>query len=278
MVRGQRRAGRPKSDAELDRASSVLLYRKRKLLAIVRYQLEARSVEVFPHETTRSMTRCGAMFSSSEATRQRNRRGGGTIALRFAACTLLRCRRVLRGMAVGSVVGVGDEESLVRRARAGDEAAFSELITTHRRAVWAVCVRITGNTHDAEDALQEALVAAWRGIGRFRADSRISTWLFRIASNASLAVVRRRQEVADADVESASTGPDLGDRVADAERVQSALTKLPEAFRLALVLRVYGDLSYEEIAVHQGIPVQTVKTRLFRARSMMQHLLAPMPD
>ena len=72
-----------------------------------------------------------------------------------------------------------------------------------------------------------------------------------------------------------ANGADPGDRVADADRVQTALLALPEPFRVALVLRIYGDLSYDDIAVAQGIPVQTVKSRLFRARSVLHELLGP---
>jgi RNA polymerase sigma factor (sigma-70 family) len=174
---------------------------------------------------------------------------------------------------VAGVVGV-DEAAFVREACAGDERAFVELISANRAAVWAVCLRITGNPHDAEDALQDALVAAWRNITQFRADARFSTWLFRIAANAALAIVRRRAKTVD-DVDLLAVGADPGDRIADADRVQTALMALPETFRVALVLRIYGDLSYEDIGIHQGIPVQTVKSRLWRARSIMQELLAP---
>ena len=100
----------------------------------------------------------------------------------------------------------------------------------------------------------------------------ISTWLFRIASNAALAVVRRRPEIADAE-QVVSGRRDHAEGVVDAERVQVALLQLPEPFRVALVLRIYGDFTYEDIAAHQGIPVQTVKSRLSRARSLMQDLL-----
>jgi RNA polymerase sigma factor (sigma-70 family) len=174
-------------------------------------------------------------------------------------------------MAGRRVAGDDDE---VARARQGDERAFAALVDAHSSAAWAVCLRITGNRHDAEDALQDALVAAWSGIARFRSDARFSTWLFRIASNAALATVRRRPTVSD-HVDGFAGGADPGDRVADADRVQHALMALPETFRVALVLRVYGDLSYDDIAVHQRIPVQTVKSRLSRARSMMAELLAP---
>jgi RNA polymerase sigma factor (sigma-70 family) len=177
------------------------------------------------------------------------------------------------GCQVATVVETYDgEAALLRRAREGDERAFVELITPNRNAAWAVCLRITGNPHDAEDALQETLVAAWRNLDRFRSDSRFSTWLYRIASNAALAVVRRRPEVVDAE-QAVSGRRDHADSIADAERVQQALLQLPEQFRVALVLRVYGDFTYDDIAAHQGVPVQTVKSRLSRARNLMQDLL-----
>jgi RNA polymerase sigma factor (sigma-70 family) len=166
-----------------------------------------------------------------------------------------------------------DEADLIERVRQGDSTAFADLMQRNRGPVWAVCLRITGNNHDAEDALQDTLVSAWRNIDRFRGEARFSTWLYRIASNAALAVVRRRLAVGDEQMEKASTAHDVGDRVADADRVQAALMSLPEAFRIALVLRIYGDFTYEDIAIHQDIPVQTVKSRISRARSMMEGLL-----
>ena len=174
--------------------------------------------------------------------------------------------------------GNDEETDLLSRARAGDEGAFADLISPHRAAVWSMCVRVTGSIDDAEDALQDTLVAAWRGLDRFRADARFSTWLYRIASNAALAVVRRRPQIANVETETVSARGDLGDQVADADRVQSALMMLPESFRIALVLRIYGDLSYDEIGMHQGIPIQTVKSRLWRARSLLHDCLATAPD
>lgn len=166
-----------------------------------------------------------------------------------------------------------DERVVLDRARTGDQSAFADLVAPYRNRIWAVCLRTTGNPHDAEDALQETLTAAWQALAKFRGDSKFSTWLYRIASNASLAVVRRRPEVAEDVIDHPDGQPDPGDRLADTEQIQSAMARLPEAFRIALVLRVYGDLAYEEIAAHQEIPVQTVKTRLHRARRLLaEHL------
>lgn len=161
------------------------------------------------------------------------------------------------------------ERELVDRAAAGDDLAFEQLVGAHRNRLWSLCLRMTGNAADAEDALQDCLVAAWQHIGAFRRESRFGTWLYRIATNASLAVIRKRRDTPYDPVElpESEGARDPGVQVTDRELVRGAIAALPEPFRVALVLREIGDLSYEEIAVHQGIPVQTVKSRLSRARS-----------
>lgn len=162
------------------------------------------------------------------------------------------------------------EQSLLEAARTGDERAFGELVGPYRDRLWATCFRITGNREDAEDALQDCLIYTWRSIDRFRGDSRLSTWMFRIATNAALAVVRRRRAPVDELVDVADARRDFTERIADSDRIQSALRLLPEDFRVALVLREFGDFTYDEIAAHQGVLVQTVKTRIHRARGQLR--------
>ena len=161
-----------------------------------------------------------------------------------------------------------DERTLVQRARAGEDTAFADLLEAHRDRLWAVCFRITGNRHDAEDALQDAIVSAWRNLDRFRGDSRFSTWLYRIAANAALMLVRRRRDVPSSDdaLFDRLAEADRTERVVDGDAVQQAVSQLPDHYRAALVLRVWGDCSYDEIATWLDIPVQTVKSRLNRAR------------
>jgi RNA polymerase sigma factor (sigma-70 family) len=171
---------------------------------------------------------------------------------------------------VDSEVG---ERTLISRAQAGDERAFAELVTRHKRHIWAVCVRITNNTSDAEDALQEALTAAWQHLDKFRGDAKFSTWMHRIAANAALAVVRRRRDVLTDEFELEDTGSDAYRDFDETDRVQAALRTIPPDFRAALVLREYGGLTYDEIAVHQGIPVATVKSRLNRAKKALAEAL-----
>ena len=173
--------------------------------------------------------------------------------------------------------GPGADAALVARAQAGDSIAFAVLAGECRTRVWAICLRLTGNHADAEDALQDALTAAWQHIGSFRQEARFSTWLYRIAANAALGIVRRRRDT-PLDPEAHDylvVVDDHADGHAERDRVQAALARVPEPFRTALVLREYGGLSYEEIAAHQGVGVQTVKSRLYRARAAMAALLRP---
>ena len=164
------------------------------------------------------------------------------------------------------------EAELLALARQGDRAAFNALVAPYRDRLWAVCLRTTRHRADAEDALQDCLIAVWQNLDRFRGEAGIATWMFRIAANASLAVVRRRREVVphdDAAFEHESPSRDHAGSVADRDRVQRALRVLPEDFRVALVLREYGDYSYQQIADYQQVSIQTVKSRLNRARTMM---------
>lgn len=165
-----------------------------------------------------------------------------------------------------------DEAHDLAAARDGDSAAFQRLVQVHAERAWAVCYRITGNTHDAEDALQDALISAWQHLARFRGEARFGTWLYRIAANAALAVIRRRRDVLVGDLPEPprSHASDHVSRLAEADQIETALRTLPKSFREALILREYGGLTYVEIAEHQHIPVQTVKSRLNRARKAMR--------
>jgi RNA polymerase sigma-70 factor (ECF subfamily) len=170
-------------------------------------------------------------------------------------------------------VNADEDAPLVARAREGDERAFAELLSPYRRGLWGVCLRVTGNAADAEDALQDTMISAWRHLGKFRGDARFSTWVYRIAVNASLATVRRRRDAVELSDEVPETRRSFTGDIADRDQIQRALVTLPESFRVALVLREYGGFTYAEIATHQGILIETVKTRLHRARLLMQAAL-----
>jgi RNA polymerase sigma factor (sigma-70 family) len=165
-----------------------------------------------------------------------------------------------------------DDTALLQLCREGDSRAFGELVVRHRAHAWAVCLQITGHHHDAEDAFQDALTAAWQNLHRFRGDAKFSTWLHRIAANAALATTRRRTPdptAPDDLVELHDPASLTADRVADVDVVRRALAQLPEDFRAAIVLREFAELSYADIAAHQGVGVQTVKSRISRARTQL---------
>ncbi len=171
--------------------------------------------------------------------------------------------------------GTTDEARLIGAARGGDQRAFAALVEPHRSMLISVCYRIVGEEGAAEDALQEALLAAWRHLDRFQGRSKFSTWLYRIAHNAALASARRRvPEPVDDESGVPAGGASVDDVVADVRSVRWALSRIPPDFRAALVLREYADMTYEEIAEAQGIKVETVKTRIARARRALAVLLA----
>lgn len=177
-----------------------------------------------------------------------------------------------------------NDAELLAACRAGDHRAFADLAGKYRLNAWHVCLQITGNTHDAEDALQDAITAAWQNLHKFRGDARFNTWLHRIAANAALAIVRRRKPTASLDVEGSEDGSGIDltehatgfdDRISTADAIHWALMQLPEDFRTAIVLAEFGDLPYADIAEHQQISVATVKTRIHRGRKQLRELLTP---
>ena len=176
-----------------------------------------------------------------------------------------------------------DDRALVIAAQGGDRRAMDRLLRHHYDRIYAVCRRITGNDSDAADAAQEALMAIVRGLARFDGRSSFATWVYRVATNASLDELRRRRRrpmlanATDDDHphEAADTsGHDPGDRLGDRLALEAALLDVPEEFRVAVVLRDVADLDYAEIAEVLDVPVGTVKSRIARGRSQLSAILA----
>lgn len=161
------------------------------------------------------------------------------------------------------------EAALVARASSGDGDAFRLLATRHRTLIWAVCLRVTGNVFDAEDALQETLIDAWRGIAGFRQQSSFGTWVYRVASNAAVRVARRRHDIPIDVLPEDRPDRDFTQALADADFVHRALREVTEDFRAALVLYELCDFTYAQVAEHQGIGIQTVKSRISRGRAAL---------
>jgi RNA polymerase sigma-70 factor (ECF subfamily) len=158
---------------------------------------------------------------------------------------------------------------LVDAARAGDVDAFAVLVRRHQDAVYRVALRVLGSRSDAEDAAQDTFVQAWRGLERFRAESMVSTWLYRIVTNRCLNVLaaRRPSEALNWDVMSADDDPAyVAEQRERFAAVTGAVAGLPDEQRIALVLREVEGLSYEQIGDVLDLSLAAVKGRIHRAR------------
>jgi RNA polymerase sigma-70 factor (ECF subfamily) len=171
------------------------------------------------------------------------------------------------------------EGSLVEQAKLGDRDAFGELVRLYYPGVVQVVYRLCGETGLAEDMAQEAFLRAWINLKSYHPQSSLRNWLYRIAVNAALDLLRRkREENLDGEVlqmlPDQAAGPEAV--LVEKEKVaqfQQALQSLPEAARYALVLREYSGLSYNEIASVLDVPVGTVMSRLNYARNRLRELL-----
>jgi RNA polymerase sigma-70 factor (ECF subfamily) len=164
--------------------------------------------------------------------------------------------------------GAEDREA-IEACQRGDRAAFDRLVERYQRDVYRLCYRYVNNHHDASDLAQESFLKAYRAIGRFRGDSAFSTWLYRIAVNTCLnfrATRKLPSESLEDDVADGARG--ISDRLEQdelSERVREAVSRLPEKQRATLILKIYHDLTHEEVAKILGSTVGTVKANLFHA-------------
>jgi RNA polymerase sigma-70 factor (ECF subfamily) len=165
-----------------------------------------------------------------------------------------------------------DDTALVARARQGDMDAFEKLVRMHTGAVYGHALRFFGSPDPAEDVVQEVFVKVYRSISTFDGASAFSTWLYRITHNACLDALRRgahRPVAMDpADVNTPAPG-DLADEVVLATAVESAMAMLAPEDREALNAVTLFGLTYVEAAEATGVPVGTVKSRVFRARRLL---------
>lgn len=178
-----------------------------------------------------------------------------------------------------------NDATLVQRHLAGDRTAFDEIVNRYERRVWAICLRMTGDPEDARDASQDAFITAFRSLGSFRGEAQLSTWLHRVAVNASLDVIRRRTRRRTEPLEEAgerpsdAPGPDEeAVRAHRAAEVHRALAHLAPDHRAVVVLHDLQGLQYPEVAEVLDVPVGTVKSRLHRARMELARLLGHLKD
>ena len=183
---------------------------------------------------------------------------------------------------------LASERELIRRARAGDEDAFAELVMMHADRVYRALRRFGLDAAEADEVAQEVFVRAWRGLPRFEERARFSTWLYRIAFNEAQRRLSRRPppraETIDPDrddpvislPESARLGPEAQTLDREFEQtLERALDQLPTEWRVAVVLRDVEGLSTEEAAEIAGVGQAAFKSRLHRGRMQLRTLLEP---
>lgn len=183
-------------------------------------------------------------------------------------------------------IGVLGDSELVKTAIAGREASFEELVRRYQRPIAAYVYRMVGDYDAALDLTQEVFIKVYNSLSRYRSEFKFSTWIYKIAHNAAIDHLRRyavrehtissgfdaeRREVT---VERRRPTPEQeSERKERRSEVEMVVEMLPSAYRELIVLRHSHDLSYDEIAEVTGLPLGTVKNRLFRAREAMRDLL-----
>ncbi len=187
----------------------------------------------------------------------------------------------------------GDDDGLLRALKQGDGRAYEALVRRHAGSLLVTARRILQHEEDAQEAVQDAFLSAFRGLDAFAGNSRLTTWLHRIAINASLNKLRRRQRkpersiedllprfeqdghLAEPAVEWRDDAETLVQRDETRHLVREAIDELPEIYRTVLVLRDIEGLETEETAEALGVSTAVVKTRLHRARQALRTLLDP---
>jgi RNA polymerase sigma-70 factor (ECF subfamily) len=187
-----------------------------------------------------------------------------------------------------SLTAASGDADLVVRALAGREDGFEELVRRYQRPIVAYVYRMVGDYDSALDLAQEVFIKVYNSLGRYRPEFKFSTWIYRIAHNASIDYLRRAGNSRMEEMEVAGEGgstfekpfasksltpeqeTERGERRAEIEEV---VRQLAPAYRELIVLRHSHDLSYDEIAEVTGLPLGTVKNRIFRAREAMRELL-----
>ena len=184
------------------------------------------------------------------------------------------------------------EAELLRRARAGEEAAYGELVKANYEAVFRRVAGILRNEHDARDVCQEVWITVWKSLPDYRGEAKFSTWLYAVATRRAIDHTRKqrrwfarflpfltREETGET-IEPASGAPGPGDEVEGGERLarfERAIAALPEKHRAVLTMREVEGLTYGEIAQQLNCRPGTVMSRLFNARRLLAQKLKELP-
>lgn len=174
-----------------------------------------------------------------------------------------------------------NERDLVARCKAGDEAAFTQLVEHYQNLVFGVISRTVSDRGRVEDLAQDVFLRVYRGLPSFRGDSRLSTWVYRIAANACAQERQPRgvREISlDEDIDGrplrqpASVDASFGD-IELKDRLDKALARLPVRYRLLIAGHYFKEVQYEDLAEALELPLGTVKTHLHRAKRILRRLL-----
>lgn len=183
------------------------------------------------------------------------------------------------------------DQDLVRRVQQGDKSAFDLLVIKYQHKIVHLVNRYVKDPSEAQDVAQDTFIKAYKALGEFRGESAFYTWLYRIAINTAknylLSRTRRHSdyEVDMQDAEQVENAPQLKDIETPEnqlmndqiiEVIKSAIDKLPEEMRIAIMLREFEGMSYEEIAEAMDCPIGTVRSRIFRAREAIDEKLNPL--
>lgn len=172
-----------------------------------------------------------------------------------------------------------DERTLVVRAQEGDIRSFEILARRHQAALYRLAVRVLGDPAEAEDALQEALLDAWRRIGRFRGDSAFSTWMYRVVTNRCMSMLRSRRPVPVDRLDETAAASDSPERSVELDAGMVALghavAGLRDELRVCWVLRELEGLGYTDIAHITGASEDAVRGRIHRARVQLAEVMRP---
>lgn len=175
------------------------------------------------------------------------------------------------------------DEQLVILAVNGDTGSFEELVIRYEKQVFALAFRLCGDYAEAQDLAQEAFLRIYRELPRFDTERRFFPWMYRVAQNACINVLKKRpreltplDELPDSiDITSLEADPETHSvRRETNEAVTEAINALPEAYRLPIALKYLAGLSYQEISEQLELPISTIETRLFRGRQMLKKSLA----
>ena len=170
-----------------------------------------------------------------------------------------------------------DDRQAILACQRGEREAFDRLVERYQRDVYRLCFRYVNNHHDASDMAQEVFLKAYRALAKFRGDSSFSTWLYRIAVNTCLNFRASRKAPAEELSEHVADGGmpvvERLERDQRSQRVRKAVARLPEKQRATLILKVYQDLTHEEVARILGSSVGTVKANLFHALANLRKML-----